>query len=145
MSEDKIITTYDLEKLLIKKLGDDLDLEPFALLMGMIEGKYKNQHFNILFEYGQSLILSTETKDVISAIIPILNYVMGEDPICSYDRKENDFFLLTSVEWNIENPKKRIYELQTSEETLPITNMTIYYDLESKQKIKSIENKKVGL
>lgn len=124
---------YDIEKLLIRVFGDDIDIKPFTSKMGIIEGDYKEMAFNILFEKDSYLIFSAQSGNelLLKEMEPILSRVMDASPICSYDIKKNDNkdITISTIEWEINDPKLRIHQIEneyTKDENINISNIQIF-------------------
>ncbi|MDF2865886.1 MAG: hypothetical protein K0R72_704 [Clostridia bacterium] len=116
MNNTLVSNHFELADLLRSKLGDDVDIDSMAILMGKVCGTYKGQKFNITFKRKAYLLISiakTDT-DLLKEIEPILNDAMGEQPICSYSLQsagleENQ--AMPTIEWDFEDPENRIKEV----------------------------------
>lgn len=116
MNNTLVSNHFELADLLKSKLGDDVDIDSMAILLGKVCGTYKGEKFNITFNRKVYLLISianTDT-DLLKEIEPILKDAMGEQPICSYSLQsagleENQ--AMPTIEWDFENPESRIKEL----------------------------------
>lgn len=116
MNNTFVSNHFELADLLKSKLGDDVDIDSMATLMGKICGTYKDQKFHITFKRKAYLLISiTNTgTDLLKEIQSVLNDAMGEQPICSYSLQsagleENQ--AMPTIEWDLEDPESRIKEV----------------------------------
>lgn len=113
MNNTLVSNHFELADLLKSKLGDDVDIDSMATLMGKVCGTYKGQKFNITFKRKAYLLISIDNAgtDLLKEIEPILKDAIGEQPICSYSLQstgleENQ--AMPTIEWDFEDPESRI-------------------------------------
>lgn len=116
MNNTLISNHFELADLLKSKLGDDVDIDSMATLMGKVCGTYKGQKFNITFKRKAYLLISIANPgtNLLKEIETILKDAMGEQPICSYSLQstgleENQ--AMPTIEWDFEDPESRIKEI----------------------------------
>ena len=117
MTKTLVSNAHQLDVLLKKKYGERLNTEPFATLMGRVEGTLDSKKFLISFEENKYLLISanSNSRDVLDELLPLLTEVMeSEKPICSYDlqnegMEEKD--AMPTIEWDVVAPEKRIKEI----------------------------------
>ncbi len=116
MNNTLVSNHFELADLLKSKLGDDVDIDSRATLMGKVCGTYKGEKFNITFKHKAYLLISISNTgaDLLKEIEPILKDAMGEQPICSYSLQsagleENQ--AMSTIEWDLEDPESRIKEV----------------------------------
>lgn len=136
MNNTLVSNHFGLADLLKSKLGNDVDIDSMATLMGKVCGTYKGQNFNITFKRNEYLLISIAStgKDLLKEIQPILNEVMGEQPICSYcmqsaGLEENQ--AMPTIEWDIEDPENRIKEVvngRAFSDGAKLHNLTLFSD-----------------
>jgi hypothetical protein len=131
MKKTVVSSAYELDKLLKVRLGNEIETEPFATVMGGVEGKYKGEPFKISFGRNQYLLVSISNngKHLLEQMQPILSGAMGENPICSYDMQsegveEKD--AMPTIEWDIVDPEVRIKEVVNGR---AFPNQPILYNL----------------
>jgi len=114
MNKADILTAYDLEQFLQKKLTHYETTNDFANLLGRIIGKYKGFEIKINFNENDYLIISTNQKGkaILNELVPVLSNAIGDyNPICKYDYIKGDRESLPTIEWDINNPEGRIREI----------------------------------
>ncbi len=92
-------------------------------LYSLIEKEYGTKYLEnkgaiITFKADEYLIISVPEKEkkILKQLKPLLKQVMqNNEPICSYDlhiKPSENNISLTTIEWDLKNPKKRIEELK---------------------------------
>ncbi|MDD4548092.1 MAG: hypothetical protein PHI05_05075 [Bacilli bacterium] len=114
MNKADILTAYDLEQFLQKKLTHYKTTNDFANLVGGIIGKYKGFEIKINFNKNDYLIISTnqKSKTILDELVPVLSNAIGNYyPICKYDYIMGDRESMPTIEWDINDPEGRIREI----------------------------------
>ncbi len=108
-----LVDALELSTFLEDTFLDDIDLDVSFCLFGRLEGYFKNHQIRITFVPDEGyLILSTSdmTGDTLNTLAASLKQVMNEDPIAKY-KLVSDGDEMLSIEWDVKNPEKRVYEL----------------------------------
>lgn len=118
MKNTLVSSLHELNELLSKKYGKDIETDPFGVLfMGNIVGTFRGEKFNITFEKDEYLLISISNSGVtlLDELMPVLNEVMGiQEPIARYDLQAegmNEKEAMPIVEWDIKDPESRIKEV----------------------------------
>lgn len=116
MNNTLVSNHFELADLLKSKLGDDVDIDSMATLMGKVCGTYKGKKFNVTFKRNDYLLISIAngSGDLLKEMEPILKDAMGDEPICSYSLQsagleENE--AMPTIEWDVKEPESRIKEV----------------------------------
>lgn len=117
MKQTMVASAYELNELLTKKYGEDLQTDPLRALTGSVAGSFKGAKINITFGKNEYLLISTDSNNanVLEELKPVLREVMGsEEPICSYDLQSEGLEeeqSMPTLEWDIKDPENRIKEV----------------------------------
>lgn len=118
MAEALVRNVGDLAKVLEKKFGSRIEIDPFSLLTKTeIRGVLDNKKFLITFIEDFCLLLSVEpnAESIIDYMKPTLKIVMDkQEPILRYALQEADKTEAESsptIEWDIKDPESRIRDI----------------------------------
>jgi hypothetical protein len=153
-----VLSAYQLDNLLLEKYGKDMETDTFATLRGNVEGSFKGKTFHITFKNDEYLLISIDNsgKALLDELRPILNEVMGDEPICQYDlqtegHKEED--ATPTIEWDIKDPEARVKEIvngRAFSDRSKLHNLTLFgerkietYIEDEKAKAQRIANAKI--
>ena len=113
--EKRIITSgLDLDVYLNEIFKERMETDFIGAVTGNPSGTLDNKKFIITFCPNKYAVVSMEkdsTKEF-NELIGVINQVMNDEPICSYDLKEENLEdALPTYEWDTDKPEDRIKEI----------------------------------
>ena len=140
MKNNKLKNKYELEKLLIRGLGDEIDLDPFAEKPTIITGKYHGKEFLIHYESESYIMFSIEDSviDELDDFIKLLSSAIKSKPILSMVSKNvkgkpGSNYLY--IEWENKNPIVRINRIKEELEKTGRSNIISIDFFEDEKKL----------
>lgn len=133
-----IIFCQGLKAYLKNAFGNDIEFDRDEIF-ACIHGKYKRTPFEIKTWNGIVLTIETKSnKNIIEVFKPILNEIIGAEPICEYDYCSQMQNVYPTVEWNL-HPNDRLYELVNTPSNYCGCSIRNFNDLYTINTIKSLK------